>query len=341
VVAKTFRSEDIKNGIQGFYLRDLFDNFRLNYNKSLFMGLDNITFLRMVAMVVNRRFPEDGIINITDRYLNNIKSNHIENVWDNAKEAMLKVFDFFDNCLHIKGPALVPYGYFYMTLVTYFLENKSPDYNFLENYFWFNSFHNDDLLSNTTQLWNHVNFLQLQKENKDFKFDRFLIDRHKLRTSFYSSRGRYSRAILAFYANHMPKDWIEPYRYVITDVYYALTDKPNLHHIFPLNFIEKNPGKNQLNPDSLMNIAYLTQITNLKISDDNPIDYLKLYDNDGFYNILLTHLMPAEILEWAKRDKLDDNSLDNFIELRMNIILNKLELKLKDISFEVIDTKEI
>ena len=36
------------------------------------------------------------------------------------------------------------------------------------------------------------------------------------------------------------------------------------------------------NKNSLMNIIYLTQITNLKISNRNPIDYIKDYDNQEF-----------------------------------------------------------
>ena len=61
-----------------------------------------------------------------------------------------------------------------------------------------------------------------------------------------------------------------------------LTDKPNLHHIFPVNFIASNPGKNQVGVNSLMNIAYITQLTNLRISDKNPIDYVATLDNDEF-----------------------------------------------------------
>jgi len=51
------------------------------------------------------------------------------------------------------------------------------------------------------------------------------------------SRGRLSRAILALYANQDPKDWEFPDKSVLTSVYYSLTDQPNLHHIFPPEFL--------------------------------------------------------------------------------------------------------
>ena len=61
-----------------------------------------------------------------------------------------------------------------------------------------------------------------------------------------------------------------------------LTDKPNLHHIFPSNFIATNPGKNRVGVNSLMNIAYITQLTNILISDKNPINYIAELDKGEF-----------------------------------------------------------
>ena len=89
-----------------------------------------------------------------------------------------------------------------------------------------------------------------------------------------------------------------------------------------------------------MNIAYLTQITNLKISDSNPVEYMKGYDVAGFENILSSHLIPTEILEWSRMNVMPANSLDIFIEKRVDIILNVLREKLNGIIFETIDSKE-
>ncbi|MCC5627815.1 DUF262 domain-containing protein [Nostoc sphaeroides CHAB 2801] len=337
VVAKTFRSENKTNNISGFYLRELFDQFKKSIFSSQYANIDNWTLLQMLAVVVKLEFPEAGIQNITDIYLNKLKTEHIEAVWSNFKIAVAKTFDFFDNILHIKGGRLIPYRYLYLTITAYFYRNDKPDYSFLNKYFWYYSFHNAELLTNTTHLWQHIDFVNQQKANSTYSFNKFDIDKNSIRKSFYSYRGRLSRAVLSLYANHKPQDWAKPHRDILSDVYYLLTDKPNLHHIFPVNFIKQSGIASSIECDSLMNIAYLSQITNLKISDKNPLDYLKEYDEPGLEAVLRSHLIPTIILEWSRADALPENALTMFIEERINLLLQALRRKLEGIEFNVFD----
>jgi len=337
VVAKTFRTKT--EGKSGFYLREIIEDFRKD-TEGNYKDLDDLTYLQVLAVLINRYFDDSKIYNITDRYLNDIRTEQIEAVCPHAKVSLLKLFDFFENHLHLKGPRLIPYRYFYMTLGSYFYDNSNPNYNFLKKYFWYYSFHNEDLLSNTTQLWQHVDFLEKEKTDIEPIFERFLIDKNRLRTSSYSSRGRLSRAILSLLANQEPRDWAYTDRHVLSNVYYILTDKPNLHHIFPSNYILQNKDKNKLDSNSLMNIAYLTQITNLQISNDNPIQYLRKYDSQGFEQILSTHLVPKGVLDWSRIQKMPENSLDIFIEERIGLFIEKIKEKLIGISIDIIDTKE-
>ncbi|MEH2406504.1 GmrSD restriction endonuclease domain-containing protein [Nostoc sp.] len=337
VVAKTFRIEDKKNNIPGFYLRELINNFRKSIASSQYANVDDWTLLQILAVVVKLSFPNAGIQNITDKYLNELKTEHIEAVWSNFKIAVVKIFDFFDNILHIKGTRLIPYRYLYLTITAYFYRNDKPDYSFLNKYFWYYSFHNADLLINTTHLWQHIDFVNQQKANSTYSFNQFDIDKNSIRKSFYSYRGRLSRAILSLYANHKPQDWAKPHRDVLSDVYYLLTDKPNLHHIFPVNFIKQSGIASHIESDSLMNIAYLSQITNLKISEKNPLDYLKEYDDPDLETVLCSHLIPTIILEWSRTDALPEHALTIFIEERVNLLLEALRLKLDGIEFNVFD----
>ncbi|MEH2255792.1 hypothetical protein [Nostoc sp.] len=337
VVAKTFRVEDKKNNISGFYLRELINNFRESIASSQYAKVDDWTLLQMLAVVVKLEYPKAGIQNITNKYLNELKTEHIEAVWSDFKIAIAKTFDFFDNCLHIKGGRLIPYRYLYLTITAYFYRNHKADYSFLDKYFWYYSFHNADLLINTTHLWQHIEFVNQQKANGTYSFNQFDIDKNSIRKSFYSYRGRLSRAILSLYANHEPKDWAKPHKDVLSDVYYQLTDKPNLHHIFPVNFIKQSGIASQIECDSLMNIAYLSQITNLKISDKNPLDYLKEYNEPGLETVLRSHLIPTLILEWSRANALPEHALSIFIEERVNLLLEALRLKLDGIEFNVFD----
>lgn len=253
VVAKTFRPQ--QNGINGFYLRELLDNFRTT-NNSKFLQIDDSDYLQVIAIIIRENIEKSGVMNITPRYLNNLTTEQIETVWGDTKNALLKTFDFFENTLNIKGPQLIPYRYFYLTIACYFYKNLYPDNEFLKKYFWFYSFHNSDLLSNTGDINDHLSLLYKQKNSEEYSFGRFLIDKNVLRNSSYSSKGRLSRAILSLYSNNDPKDWKYTDRSVIADNLFFSKDQPNLHHVFPSNFISQNSGKNSLSNNSLMNIGF-------------------------------------------------------------------------------------
>jgi hypothetical protein len=88
-----------------------------------------------------------------------------------------------------------------------------------------------------------------------------------------------------------------------------------------------------------MNIAYLTQLTNLQISNRNPIIYLKAYDGPRFREIEEQHLLPTKLMEWAQSEGLPEAGLDEFIEGRTDRLLAVLQEKLRGVPFEVIDTR--
>ena len=339
VVAKTFKTESEIDG--GFYLRELIDNFR-SQNNSIFLNIGDLDYLQILAVIINRNITDNRVRNITDRYLNEIKTEHIIELWEDSKKAILKTFDFFENHLHLRSSNLIPFRYFYLTISAYFYKNDNPNYDFLKKYFWFNSFHFNDLLSNTTQIFQHINFLNQERNNQPYQFDKFMIDKQSLRNATYSSRGRMSRAILSLFANARPKDWEHCDREVLAQNLFFSTDKPNLHHIFPTNseYVLNNQHRNIITSDSLMNIAYLTQITNLDITNKNPLDYIKEYDNPEFEAILPSHFISNKILDWSRCEDFPNDALDQFIEDRATNILTVLKKKLDGINFDEFDTME-
>ena len=338
VVAKTFKPKNDEDN--GFYLRDLIDEFR-EVNHSLFLNISDFDYLQIIAVFIIQNAENSGIRNITPRWLNDIQTEQIESVWEPGKRAILKTFDFFENTLNLKGPQLIPYRYFYLTIANYFYQNENPNYSFLKKYFWYYSLHRDDLLSNTGDIFDQIALLDEERENGIQNFKRFLIDKDTLRKSSYSSKGRISRAILAYYSSKQPKDWQFTDRQVNVDNFFFSSDKPNLHHIFPTNYIQTNSHSNELDHNSLMNIAYLTQLTNIQISDRNPIEYIAHYDrNPDFLNVIDSHLLPNELLTWARMESMPENALDQFIEKRIDLICNDIERCLDGIKVEIVDTKE-
>ena len=127
---------------------------------------------------------------------------------------------------------------------------------------------------------------------------------------------------------------------MLTPVYYMLTDHPNLHYIFPLDFCEKHLREHDgRHADSLLDIAYLTQITNLRISNKYPLEYLRDYIGAQFPEIQRTHLLPDLLVEWVEATEMAEDALERFVEARLNLVLTRLRDYLADISFEVIDTR--
>lgn len=341
VVAKTFRLEG--EGTSGSYLRGLLDGFRheLDEAGSRYATVDYMTLLQILAVLVRYKLPGAGVQNITDRYLSMLRTEHLEEVWEDGKIAMRRVFDFLENHMRLPGPALIPSRYFYMTLASYFFQNPTPDYDFLRQYFWYFSFHYEDLLSNTTHLKDHISRLHQARGDGDFGFGRFLIDKDRLRNTAYSSRGRLSRAMLALFASQDPRDWAFPERSVLAPVYYTLTDHPNLHHIFPRDFCEKHLGEHGRYAESLLNIAYLTQITNLRFSNKNPLEYLQDYVGPQFSKVQRTHFLPDLLVEWVGATQMPNDALDLFVEARLELILTQLREYLTGVPFEVIDTRTV
>jgi hypothetical protein len=74
-----------------------------------------------------------------------------------------------------------------------------------------------------------------------------------------------------------------------------------------------------------MNIAYITQLTSLDITNRNPLDYIKDYDKPAFEKIMPTHLLPTEILNWVRYGNMPEDALDIFIEKRINLIIETSE----------------
>ena len=88
----------------------------------------------------------------------------------------------------------------------------------------------------------------------------------------------------------------------------------------------------------MMNIVFLTQITNLKISDRNPLDYICDYKNDGFEDVLKTHLLTGDLMNWADEQELPQDALNQFIEIRVEQLIATLRSELEGVQFEVYDS---
>ncbi|WP_268162661.1 hypothetical protein, partial [Pasteurella multocida] len=73
-----------------------------------------------------------------------------------------------------------------------------------------------------------------------------------------------------------------------------------------------------------------------------PLQYMQNYINEkGFKNVVDSHYLPSNILEWVTLEDMPINALDEFIEARIELIIDELRKLLEGIEFDVIDTKNL
>ena len=159
---------------------------------------------------------------------------------------------------------------------------------------------------------------------------KLILSKTKLIQTSYYYRGALSRAVLAFLAKQSPHDFSDPDAEVLDSVYLLLSQAPNLHHIYPRNFLEKVTGlPKDLAIDSLMNICYLRAKTNIKIGDKNPLHYFCEFKNsDNFDDILKSHLIPRKFVEKEEFKPVDYR---DFLYARAELFCQKLKDELPDV----------
>ena len=59
-----------------------------------------------------------------------------------------------------------------------------------------------------------------------------------------------------------------------------------------------------------------------------------------FEKIMPSHLLPSEILDWARNGNMPSNALDIFIERRLTLIIEDIKRKLDGLSIEEIDSRQ-
>jgi hypothetical protein len=146
----------------------------------------------------------------------------------------------------------------------------------------------------------------------------------------YNHRNSLSRAVLAFLANQGPIDFSDPSADVLDNVYLLLSQAPNLHHIYPQNFLGQVSGlPADASIDSLMNICFLRARTNIQISDKNPLVYFKAFQSvKNFESILKSHFIPRDYLEKAGFTPADYR---DFLLARAHLFAEKLRYWLPNV----------
>jgi hypothetical protein len=336
IVARTYRTEDGKTGQPGFYLRDNLKALKgvLADQGNRFQDLDDLTIIQMVALCLRKAYPGPrSPFGITPKALDNLTAEHFEKHWSACEATILETIKFLTD-QRIHGPEMLPFGYLILPLCYYFHANKKPDRDLARQWFWRNAFGLQDFRTSTEVIRFCDDFFDPLEKGKEVTIEGLTIAKGSLVSASYNYRNSFSRAVLAFLAKQNPRDFSDPDAEVLDNVYLRLSQAPNLHHIYPLNFLK---GMKDLpagaDANSLMNICYLRALTNIRISDKNPLTYFEDFRSvRDFDNILKSHLIPRAYIE---RDVFEPRDYAEFLHARASLFGECLRSDLPAVGIQI------
>ena len=338
IVARTYRNEDSQKGIKMFYLRDNLEKLKevLSSQGNRFQNLEDLLIIQMVSICLRKE--ETGVrksFGITPKALNNLKTEDLENNWDACQKTIYETIKFLSD-IKIHGQDMLPFGYLILPLCYHFHKNALSNNVIAKQWFWRTAFglkdfrRSDEVYDYCTEFFDKIE----QGEIPDIP--KLSLSKKELVETSYYYRSALSIAVLAFFAKQNPLDFSDPDAEVLDSVYLLLSHAPNLHHIYPRNFLQKVERLPENFPiDSLMNICYLRAKTNISIGDRNPLHYFREFESvSNFDNILKSHLIPKDFIA---REKFKPEDYKDFLYSRAELFCQRLKNELPDIEVQIIE----
>ena len=338
IVARTYRNEDLARGIKMFYLRDNLQILKkvLSSQGNRFQNLSDLTIIQMISICLRKE--QTGTrksFGITPKALDNLKTEDIENNWDTCQKTIFETIKLLSD-MKIHGPDMLPLGYLLLPFCYHFHKNTSPNRRVAKQWFWRTAFSLEDF-RRADEVYDYcTDFFDKLERGENPVIPQLLFSKTKLSQASYYYRSALSRAVLAFLAKQNPLDFSDPDAEVLDSVYLLLSQAPNLHHIYPQNFLQGIEGlPEDVEIDSLMNICYLRAKTNIKIGDKNPLHYFREFKSvDNFDSILESHLIPKEYVE---REAFKPEDYRDFLYARADLFCQKLENELPDVEVKIVE----
>ena len=338
IVARTYRNENLRKGIKMFYLRDNLQKLKevLSSHGNRFQNLEDLSIVQMISICLRKE--ETGTrksFGINPKALDNLKTEVLEANWDTCQKTIFETIKFLSD-LKIHGPDMLPYGYLLFPLCYHFHRNTSPNREIAKQWFWRTAFGLEDF-RRADEVYNYcTEVFEKIERGKELVIPQLVLSKARLVQSNYYYKSALTRAVLAFLAKQNPLDFSDPDAEVLDTVYLSLSQAPNLHHIYPRNFLQNVKGLPEDSLiDSLMNICYLRARTNIKIGDKNPLHYFQEFESvSSFDNILKSHLIPKKFIE---REDFKPEDYRDFLYARAGLFCKKLKDELLNVEVKIVD----
>lgn len=338
IVARTYRNENQEKGVTMFYLRDNLAALKkiLATLGNRFRDIDDYAIIQMFSMCLRKDETGDRkSFGITPKALDNLTTDNLEDNWVGCQKTIFETIKFLAD-LKIQGPNVLPNGYLLFPLCHHFYKNPLPDRQFAKQWFWRTAFAEKDF-RRADEVYDYCNdfFDKIQTGEKPVLTELVLSKSRLVNTSYYY-KSALSRAVLAFLAKQNPLDFSDPDAEVLDNVYLLLSQAPNLHHIYPQNFLEKvKELPNGADINSLMNICYLRAKTNIVVGDKNPLHYFREFEGvKDFNKILDSHLIPKEFLA---KNEFQPSDYKDFLFARAQLFCQRIKDELPDVSVKIVE----
>ncbi len=340
IVARTYRNEDKEKGQKGFYLRDNLRGLKrvLIAQGNRFQHIDDLAVIQMVAICLRKlETGKRRSFGITPSALDNLTTEVLEANWNSTQKTTLETIKLLWD-MKIHGPDMLPYTYLAFPITYHLHNNKSANRSVVKQWFWRTAFGVEDFRRADEVYQYCTDFFDQIEKKEGPEIQPLVISKTRLVQTSYHYRNALSRAVLAFLANQKPLDFSDPDAEVLDNVYLLLSQAPNLHHIYPRDFLADVGDLPRDAPiDSLMNICFLRAKTNIQIGKKNPLHYFREFATKNpkrFDEIIGSHLIPREFIEKPKF-VVDDYA--HFLKVRADMFAQKLRMALPDVDVKIVD----
>lgn len=334
IVARTYEVAMPWKEEPGFYLRDNLSALKEKLVGTRWQEMDDLLVIQMVAICLRKDHKEGrNPFGITPSALDNLGAAHFKQRWNDCQRTILDTIKFLGD-LRVAGPDILPFVYLTLPLCYHFHGNPNPNRDIARQWFWRNAFGMESFNSSTDVYGFCEDFFAKVEAGQEIRIPPLAINRAELIQASYYYRNARSRAVLAFLGYQNPADFTDPDAEVLDNVYLLMSQAPNLHHIYPQNFLDKQEDLPEgADTNSLMNICYLRARTNIKISDRNPLEYFEDFRRvRHFDRILHSHMIPEEFL--TKPD-FQPSDYRDFLVVRASIFAERLKEALPDVEVEI------
>lgn len=322
----------------GIEITDLSDDNKYPFDDSQLIE----AFVRLISFQVKSKVDKKTI-------LSEIDGSHFKLYWKININLYKEVFDYLIPQKLLINHKWIPRNMFIPMMVyvenlpnkVFSQQNKKQKEFFT---FWFissllNTRYGGGMVGSTNDIIaEDCNLLTFVAKNKSFKKEdlkKYKI--HRFRFSYNMELLKNTMGSGAIFTGIMTiihqvntfKEWNDGQKISIN------SKKLNIHHIFPKKYLEnlykKTPNAEELYYiNSLLNKAVIDKITNIKIKDKKPSDYLKILreSNTDLINDLESHDIPTGII----KGKYDSKYLD-FLKDRFDLVDKEIKgfyIKLED-----------